>query len=189
MKDNVGMESSAPSENGQSQNEEFVRLLLLYQKRIYGFILAMVPNYADAEDLFQQVVMIMCRRFGDFEPGTSFLAWALQIARYELNNIRKTQRRSRVQFSSQTMDMLFEQACRQVSGIDQRIGVLEECLKKLEPADRALVYRRYEQGMKIKEIAQQVGRSVYSLYRGFNRIHLFLRHCVNTQLEAERGKS
>ena len=133
------MESSAPSENGQSQNEEFVRLLLLHQKRIYGFILAMVPNYADAEDLFQQVVMIMCRRFGDFEPGTSFLAWALQIARYELNNIRKTQRRSRVQFSSQTMDMLFEQACRQVSGIDQRVGVLEECLKKLEPADRALV--------------------------------------------------
>jgi hypothetical protein len=43
--------------------------------------------------------------------------------------------------------------------------------------------------MKIKEIAQQVGRSVYSLYRGFNRIHLFLRHCVNAQLEAERGKS
>jgi len=97
------MDYSPQVQNGSSQNEEFVRLLLIYQKRIYGFILAMVPNYADAEDLFQQVVMIMCRRFGEFEAGTSFLAWALQIARYELNNIRKTQRRRSVQFSSETM--------------------------------------------------------------------------------------
>lgn len=182
------MDYSPQAQNGPSQNEEFVRLLLVYQKRIYGFILAMVPNYADAEDLFQQVVMIMCRRFGEFEPGTSFLAWALQIARYELNNIRKTQRRSRVQFSSETMEMLFEQTCRQISRIDQRVQWLEECLKRLEPSDRALVYRRYEQGMAIKDIAQQLGRSVYSLYRGFNRIHLFLRHCVNAHLQAEGGE-
>lgn len=182
------MDYSITPQTGGSQNEEFVRLLLLYQKRIYGFILAMVPNYADAEDLFQQVVMIMCRRFGEFEPGSSFLAWAFQIARYELNNIRKTHRRSRVHFSSETMEMLFEQTCRQISRMDQRIQWLQECLKRLEPSDRSLIYRRYEQGMKIKDIAAQMGRSVYSLYRGFTRIHLFLRQCVKTHLQAEGGE-
>jgi RNA polymerase sigma-70 factor (ECF subfamily) len=183
------MDYPANSQTGGSQNEEFVRLLLLYQKRIYGFILAMVPNYADAEDLFQQVVMIMCRRFGEFEPGSNFLSWAIQIARFELNNIRRTQRRSRVQFSSETMEMLFEQTCRQLSKIDRRVHWLQECLNRLEPSDRALIYRRYEQGMKIKDIAHQLGRSVYSLYRGFARIHLFLRHCVNAHLHAEGAEA
>lgn len=170
-----------------SQNEEFVRLLSIYQKRIFGFILVMVPHYSDAEDLFQEVVMIMCRRFHEFQPGSNFLAWAIQIARYELCNIRKIKRRSRIQFSTDTIELLFDQTCRQLSSLDQRLTLLEECIKKLEPEDRMLIYRRYEQGMKIKDIAQQIGRSVNQLYRGFGRIHLFLRHCVNAQME--RGKA
>jgi RNA polymerase sigma-70 factor, ECF subfamily len=167
----------------ESNNEEFVRLLLMYQKRVYGFILAMVPNYSDAEDIFQQVVMVMCRRFSEFQPGTNFLAWAIQIARYELYNVRKIQRRSLVHFSSDTMETLFEETCSRLSQIDQRVGLLEECLKKLGREDRGLVNRRYEQGMKIKDIADQLGQSVHILYKGFNRIHLFLRRCVNTQLD------
>jgi RNA polymerase sigma-70 factor (ECF subfamily) len=182
-------QSDDPKRENGSQNEEFVRLLLTYQKRIYGFILAMVPHYSDAEDIFQQVVMIMCRRFNEFQPGSSFLAWGIQIARYELCNIRKTSRRSRVQFSSDTMEVLFEQTCRRISDMDQRIGLLEECIKKLQPEDRMLIYRRYEEGMKIKDIALQIGRSVHQLYRGFGRIHLFLRHCVNAQLEGGRTVS
>jgi RNA polymerase sigma-70 factor (ECF subfamily) len=166
----------------ESQNEEFVRLLLVYQKRIYGFILAMLPNNTDAEDLFQQVVMIMCRQFHEFQPGTSFLAWGIQIARYELYNVHKVKRRSCVRFSTETMEMLFEQTCSQLSQMDQRIGLLEDCLKKLDQNDRGLVLRRYEQGMKIKEIAQQIEQPVHHLYRAFNRIHLFLRDCVNMQL-------
>lgn len=175
-----------PGKENGTQNEEFVHLLLIYQKRIYGFILSMVPNYSDAEDLFQQVVMIMCRRFSEFQPGSSFLAWGIQIARYELYNIRKSNRRRRIQFSTDTMEMLFEQTCRRLSDMDQRISLLEECIKKLDSEDRMLIYRRYEQGMKIKDIASQIGRSVHNLYRGFGRIHLFLRHCVNAQLEGGR---
>jgi RNA polymerase sigma-70 factor, ECF subfamily len=170
----------------ESNNEEFVRLLLVYQKRIFGFILAMLPNNTDAEDLFQQVVMIMCRRFGEFQPGTSFLAWAIQIARFELCNVYKIKRRSCVRFSTETMDMLFEQTCSRLSQMDQRVGLLEDCVKKLEPSDRGLILRRYEQGMKIKDIAQQIEQPVHNLYRAFNRIHLFLRNCVNAQLSGER---
>jgi RNA polymerase sigma-70 factor (ECF subfamily) len=170
-----------------SNNEEFVRLLLIYQKRIYGFILTMVPNFSDAEDVFQQVVMIMCRQFTEFVPGTNFLAWAIQIARYELYNVRKIKRRSFIHFSSETIETIFEETCSRISQMDQRVGMLEECLKKLGQEERNLIHRRYEEGIKIKDIAEQLGLSVHNLYRGFNRIHLFLRHCVNAQLEGDNS--
>jgi RNA polymerase sigma-70 factor (ECF subfamily) len=169
----------------ESNNEEFVRLLLIYQKRVYGFILTMIPNYTDAEDVFQQVVMVMCRRFSEFEPGTSFIAWAIQVARYEMYNVLKIKRRSFIHFSSDTMETLFEETCSRISQMDQRVGLLQECLKKLGKEDHSLVIRRYEQGMKIKDIAGQLGLSVHNLYKGFNRIHLFLRRCVNIQLDGE----
>lgn len=178
---------TAQGKESGSNNEEFVRLLLIYQKRVYGFILTMVPNFSDAEDVFQQVVMIMCRRFNEFQAGTNFLAWAIQIARYELYNVRKIKRRSFIYFSSETMETIFQETCSRLSQMDQRVGFLEECLKKLDKADRGLVSRRYEEGLKIKDIAEQSGLSVHNLYRGFNRIHLFLRHCVNTQLEGENN--
>ena len=127
-----------------SQNEEFVRLLLIYQKRIFGFILVMVPHYSDAEDLFQEVVMIMCRRFHEFQPGSNFLAWAIQIARYELCNIRKIKRRSRIQFSTDTVELLFDQTCRQSSSLDQRLTLLEECIKKLLVNSYNTVYQLVE---------------------------------------------
>lgn len=168
---------------GERGNEEFVRLLLVYQKRIYGFILAMVPNYADAEDLFQQVVMVMCRRFSEFEPGSNFLAWGMQIARYQVLNSRKSSRRSCVQFSSETIDLLLEKTGDRLSRMDQRIVWLENCIKKLNSNEFELVRRRYEQGMRIKDIALETDEPVPQLYKMFNRIHLFLRRCVNAHLQ------
>ncbi len=42
-----------------SKTNEFLRLLMAHQRRIYAFILTMVPNHGDAEDLFQETVLLM----------------------------------------------------------------------------------------------------------------------------------
>jgi hypothetical protein len=39
-----------------SKTNEFLHLLMANQKRIYTFILALVPNHQDADDLFQETV-------------------------------------------------------------------------------------------------------------------------------------
>jgi len=49
VKGNVQM----PEEKEQNQ-EQFLRLLMMNDKRIYAYILSFVPNAADADDIMQE---------------------------------------------------------------------------------------------------------------------------------------
>ncbi|MCK4629078.1 MAG: hypothetical protein KAT56_08735, partial [Sedimentisphaerales bacterium] len=60
-----------------SNTERFLKLLMANDKRIYAFILTLVPGRIDADDLMQETVTIMWRKFDDFEPGRDFVAWGI----------------------------------------------------------------------------------------------------------------
>lgn len=47
-------------ENEINQNQEqFLRLLMLNDKRIYAYILSFVPNVTDADDIMQESSAVM----------------------------------------------------------------------------------------------------------------------------------
>jgi RNA polymerase sigma-70 factor (ECF subfamily) len=53
---------------------EFLGLLVPNQRRIQAFILTLVPNVADAEDIYQETLSEMWNKFDSFEVGTDFVA-------------------------------------------------------------------------------------------------------------------
>ena len=63
----------------QIDGEEFTRLLLENQKRIWGLVLSLVPRGSDADDVMQETCAVLWRKFDQFEAGTNFGAWALRI--------------------------------------------------------------------------------------------------------------
>ena len=58
---------------------EFEPLLLPNLDSAYGVAMRLTRNSADAEDLVQEAVLLACRGFRTFEPGTSFRAWFFRI--------------------------------------------------------------------------------------------------------------
>lgn len=40
--------------NSESTREEFVRLLTQHQRRVYAYILGIVPNWNDADEILQE---------------------------------------------------------------------------------------------------------------------------------------
>ena len=56
----------------RNKDTQFLDLLMRNQKRIYNFILLLVPNYSDADDLMQETVSVMWSKFDSYEPGYSF---------------------------------------------------------------------------------------------------------------------
>lgn len=52
------------------QMQVFVKLLTIHQARIRGYILSLVPNFNDAEDIMQETSRTMWDQFSDFEPGS-----------------------------------------------------------------------------------------------------------------------
>ena len=54
---------------------------LQHQDRVYGYIVLMLPNRHDAEDVFQQTSLILWQKWDQFDPEQDFLSWACGIAR------------------------------------------------------------------------------------------------------------
>ena len=62
------------------RSAELVQLMMKYQRKLFGYILTLVPSRADAEDILQETSLTICEKFSDFESGTNFYSWACQIA-------------------------------------------------------------------------------------------------------------
>ncbi len=162
------------------RNEEFLRLLTANQRRIFGFISALVPRSSDADDVYQEVSLALWRKFDQFEPGTDFAAWANQFARYlVLKHCAKQRRLGRLVFDEELLAALADDVAAAASGPDERLEALRGCLEKLPAHSRRLLELRYESGLKtVREVAARVGRSVDATYKAISRIHDALLRCM-----------
>lgn len=68
---------------------------------------------------------------------------------------------------------------------DRNLDSLRHCLDKLNDRDRRLIEMRYGGAMKIKAVAEKVGRSATGLYKAMARIHKVFLDCVSRRKSAE----
>jgi len=172
--------------NNTLRDEHFIRLLMANQNSIYAFILAIVHNSTDADDIMQETTTTIWRKFEEFESGTDFAAWALTIARYRTLQYLKKHRDDRVRFSSGLLKRIQERMPEKLEGIGERKRALKKCLAKLSEDDRRLVVMRYHNKLAIKKVATLIGVSTHIMYRTMARIHKSLRFCIRRTL-AEGG--
>ncbi len=55
-----------PSAGGGDKTEEFVRLFAAHHNRLLAYILAMMHDRADAEEVFQETSLVLWREFDHF---------------------------------------------------------------------------------------------------------------------------
>lgn len=181
----VSSDPLLPSES--QRTEAFVKLLALHQRRIYLFILALLPHVADAEEVLQDTCIILWQKFPQFELGTDFRAWAFQIARYEVLNFFKRARRepSRHAFSEELMNEIAITAATQLDELERRRLALADCINGLPLRDRDLLSRRALPGATVASVASDVERPLEGLYKAFQRIHRLLADCIERRIAME----
>jgi DNA-directed RNA polymerase specialized sigma24 family protein len=54
------------------------------QPLIAAFISSLVPDFHDADDILQNVAIVTVRKYEQFDPNCSFVAWAIGIAKNEI---------------------------------------------------------------------------------------------------------
>ncbi len=60
----------------ETRVQEFVRLLTGNERRLKSYILTLVPNLADAEQIAQEASMRLWEQFGQYDPSEGdFSAW------------------------------------------------------------------------------------------------------------------
>jgi RNA polymerase sigma-70 factor (ECF subfamily) len=166
--------------------ESFLRLLVPNQKRIFSYIAKLIPNYADSEDVMQEVTELLWRKYAEYAPDTDFIAWALMIAKFKVFEYYKECKRHKNRLSNETVRILEKES--QVSGdaYNAHLEAVNKCLKKLNMNDYNLIKLRYELNEKVRVTAARLGCSVQSVYSNLARIHNALLLCVNREKEQTR---
>ena len=179
--DSEGRQSSA----NDRTTVDFLRLLSQHERRMKAYILALVPNWADADDLYQETTVRLWEQFADYDREREFGAWACTIAHYMVLAHRKKSSREKGRFSQAFVDAVAEEVAATSHEADLRYHALQQCLRKLNRRNRDLIRRCYSGTNTLKAVAKQMGHSVDALYKALSRIRHALHECIEKKLQKE----
>jgi RNA polymerase sigma-70 factor, ECF subfamily len=178
------------AELGGGRADEFAQTLTMHEARLFGYIYALTLNAADAEDIYQDTALALWRKFNEYQPGSSFISWALAAARFEVQHFFRSKSRRRAHFDERLLDELAEtQTCLDSAGAESSLEAythaLLRCKNMLPENDRQLIELCYGGSCSITQAAKQLGRSPQSVCNSLGRIRRVLFDCIRRASKAE----
>src|SRR5262245_15458894 len=167
------------------QEETLVKNLLQYKRVLEGMLFAMTGDAAAAEDLYQEMAILMTRKRESAGEDCKFVAWGRQIALNLVRDWRKKLARGRVQtLDDDVLEAVagaFESSSEEAW--DARAEALRHCAEKLPEKDRTLLRRRYEQAVPIDQLAAELSMSRGAVDTSLYRLRRALHDCVEMRLQ------
>lgn len=164
----------------------FARLFAQHDRWLFAYLVSLLGNAAHAEEVFQEVCVVLWREYEKFQFGTDFVRWVSVIAHHQVHRFRRQQKRVGPQLSDATVDLLADDAVERVDLLESRRDALRGCLDKLPDTDRQLVRCCYgDSRVSFKTAAERLGRPANTVYKALNRIRRALHQCIERTLAVE----
>ena len=175
--------------DGDARQERFLALFLPEQGGVRAFIRSIVWERAHCEDLFQEVALVLWRELDRYDPKRPFGAWARGVAAKTVLKSLRQARRSPIALSAEAMQALetafnqlaFEETQRPAS---RQEDALRQCVERLPAKAQTLVRLRYQESLKVDEIATRVAGSPEAIQKALSRLREKLQKCVERRLRA-----
>jgi RNA polymerase sigma-70 factor (ECF subfamily) len=168
--------------------DRFMTELMQHQRRLYQYIHALLPRHEDTEDAMQNTLLVLWEKFDQFQPGTSFYAWASRIAYLTVQNYRRSKSRLVTILDENVFEQIAADVHEQFDALELRRELMQHCAEKLRPTDRELLDLRYAPGATVRSLAQLMGRPANSVCKSLGRIRKALWDCINNAVVAKGGE-
>jgi RNA polymerase sigma-70 factor, ECF subfamily len=165
-----------------SKVDSFMAELMAHQRRLYQYIYALLPRHQDAEDAMQNTLAVLWQKFDQFDPCTSFYAWASRVAYLEVQNYRRRNNRMVTVLDEAVFQQIAAEVENQFDLLEARRDAMLRCAEKLNLLDRQLIKLRYAPGATVKDIARRLGRPANSVCKSLGRIRQALWDCINHEI-------
>jgi len=177
------MEDSGPAPTPDQRHDEFVGLLTASHDKLQGYLLSLLGRWHDAQDVLQRASVLMWQKYGSFESGTDFMAWASTICFYEAKVFQRTASRSASHFDDDLLALLAEERVEDLRRQARRMKALETCLDSLREDDRRLLRASCAGHGDIAALAARMGRAPRTLYNKLAILRRLLADCVVHRLQ------
>ena len=172
-------------ENQPPQNDpgdEFLLLLKQHEQRTNAYIFSLVPHWADAEEIAQEVRLRLWQQFDQYDRSKDFGAWARTIAYYMVLAFRERQGRNRQMVSQEFVEAVAQEVESSSDTFSEQSAALKHCVNELPASKRDLICEWYASDDSAREFADRFGRSYEATRKTILRIRMLLRKCVDNQL-------
>jgi RNA polymerase sigma-70 factor (ECF subfamily) len=177
---------AVPPDDAKGRREQVMRLALDHRAQLWGFLMGLTRSPQLAEDLFQNTHVVICAKWEQFQPGTSFLAWARQIARYEFLAAVDPGRRPFVTAEMGVLESAMAAAApaAEPAAASERREALRECLRTMPDRGQQALALRYGEGLDGGAVARKMGVSLNALYTLLSRVRKMLFECVERRMRS-----
>jgi RNA polymerase sigma-70 factor (ECF subfamily) len=173
-----------------TQQAEFVGQITRHQAMLRAYIISLMPGMDGVDDVLQETNLVLFEKFGTFQPGTNFRAWACAIARLEVKaHRRKLLRQGCLMLDEDLAEQLAEHTAALPNDLDERLRALNRCLGRLDENERELIEHRYFSKLTLEGFSARCGRPVESLRVSLFRIRAALRKCIKGELTINSVRS
>src|SRR5262245_8246385 len=167
----------------QEHTGQLARLWSQSQSGVGEDILSLVRDFHAAEDLLQQVAVVLVREFEKYDPARPFLPWALGIAKnVVLKSRRDLARESAALLDQELVDRVQAAFEEQSEGWSQVRLALRNCLEKQSKRMLEVLRWRYAYDLKPKEVANRMGVTSGAVRVMLHRARAGLRDCIDRRL-------
>jgi RNA polymerase sigma-70 factor (ECF subfamily) len=163
---------AAAVKRAREGDEEALRLLyLLFADDVFGYVLAIVRDEHDAEDVTSEVFARLPRALGSYRPGAApFAAWLLRVARNSALDHLRAQRTVPFAEVRAADDAPAEEGIAR-----ERLASLRDALAALPDDQRQVILLRFVAGLTPAEVAAKLGRSEEAVHALQHRARRRLR--------------
>lgn len=166
-------------------SEDFAALYSGCHLDLLRYVLTLLPDRHQAEDIVQEVARLLWQKRGQYDPSRPFVVWARGFAHFEVLKVLRRQSVRGKYFSETLVEQLAEERAAHEEQLSAQRDALAACLQKLDEPSRDLLDLRYGRASTIQELAHEQGKSPNALYLSLHRIRISLVDCVNRTLRIE----
>ena len=195
-------------EHSETQRDRLLKEAFEYRLELVAYARALLGNYAAAEDAVQEAMLVVTRKYDQFEEGTSMIAWCRSVVVKELDQfeegtsmlawcraivrlevLRAKQRTRRDRTLAQrvlddAIDAAFEefQSSQKSDDAETWREALERCLQRIPDNGRRVLKARFVQELRYEQIGEHVGMSLEAVRKSLYRLKKQVRSCVENSL-------
>jgi RNA polymerase sigma-70 factor (ECF subfamily) len=163
------------------RHQQFAERVVRNQQRVFRYLVTLVPNRADAEELFQQTCLTRWENWERYDTALDFVPWACGIAHNHVRNFHRKRQNSQVLLDADVVELLSERAQEMQRSEDDKLAALRNCLAALTEGNRKLV-EAYYGGRTVQELAALRAATPNAVYKMLHRIRETLHDCILLRL-------
>lgn len=164
------------------RQDTFVELYSSHEPQIRAFLRSLLPTAQDAEEVLQEVSVIIWKKFDRFDVSTDFMRWVYVIARLEALKYRRKHARSKLVFQDEVYNLMADEGAEESDKRKNELNALQQCLKTLPDNQRSLIDTVYEQKTPVVDLAEKLKTTVSSLYMKLTRTRKALYKCIKQRV-------